>query len=125
MILFIDVFIKNYYVYRFNFIHLSCNQDSIYLTRYIILTDIEREQLEQTYKTSTNFIERGRSFQILPSAKKNSRTEVSRIANIDRQAVIRLFNSWDSAFAESQESLERTRSVYLLSSSILTRAEQN
>lgn len=38
--------------------------------RYIRLTDKEREQLEQSYKTSTNFIERSRSLQLLFSDRK-------------------------------------------------------
>jgi len=83
---------------------LSYNQDSIYFMRYIILTDKEREKLEQTYKTSTNFIERSRSFQILLSDKMNSMAEVSRITGIDLQAVIRLFNAWESASAENKMS---------------------
>ena len=45
--------------------------------RYIILTDKEREQLEQSYKTSTNFIERSRSLQLLLSDRKNSMADVS------------------------------------------------
>ena len=70
--------------------------------RYIILTDKEREQLEQSYKTSTNFIERSRSLQLLLSDRKNSMADVSRITKIDLQAVVRLFNAWDSASAESK-----------------------
>jgi hypothetical protein len=75
----------------------------IYIKRYIILTESEREQLEQSYKTSTNFIEKSRSLQILLSDRKNSMAEVSSIANIDIQAVIRLFNAWESASAESND----------------------
>jgi len=70
--------------------------------RYIILTDKEREQLEQSYKTSTNFIERSRSLQLLLSDRKNSMAAVSRITKIDSQAVVRLFNAWDSASAENK-----------------------
>ena len=70
--------------------------------RYIILTDKEREQLDQSYKTSTNFIERNRSSQILLSDRKNSMAEVSRITKVDLQAVIRLFNAWHSASAENK-----------------------
>ena len=81
---------------------MSYNQYGIYFMRYIILTESEREQLEQSYKTSTNFIERSRSLQILLSDRKNSMAEVSRITNIDIQAVIRLFNAWESASAESK-----------------------
>ncbi len=83
---------------------MSYNQDGIYFMRYIILTIEEREQLEHSYKTSTNFIERSRSFQILLSDKKKSMAEVSRITNIDIQAIVRLFNAWDSASAENKMS---------------------
>jgi hypothetical protein len=72
--------------------------------RYIILTDKEREQLEQSFKTSTNFIERNRSFQLLLSDRMNSMAEVSRITKIDIQAVIRLFNAWESATTENKMS---------------------
>ena len=102
MILFNDVFIKNTCVYRFKFVYLSYNQDCIYFMRYIILTESERVQLEQSYKSSTNFIERSRSLQILLSDRKNSMAEVSRITNVDIQAVIRLFNAWESASAENK-----------------------
>lgn len=70
--------------------------------RFIILTDKEREQLEQCYKSSQNFIERSRSLQLLLSDRKNSIAEVSRITKIDLQAIIRLFNAWDSASAENK-----------------------
>lgn len=70
--------------------------------RFIILTDKEREQLEQCYKTSHNFIERSRSLQLLLSDRKNSMAEVSRITKVDLQAIIRLFNAWDSASAENK-----------------------
>lgn len=69
--------------------------------RYVILTDKEREQLELSYKTSTNLIERSRSFQLLLSDRKNSVAEVSRITGIDKQVVIRLFNVWDSSSTEN------------------------
>lgn len=104
MILFIDVFIKNSCVCRFNFVYLSHNHDSTYFMRYITLTDSEKEQLEQSYKASTNFIVRSRSFQLLLSDRKNSMAEVSRITNIDKQAIIRLFNAWESASAENKMS---------------------
>jgi len=97
LILFIDVFIENICVCRFKFVYFTYNQYDIYFMRYIILTDNEREQLEYSYKTSTNFIERSRSFQILLSDRKNSMAEVSRITGIDVQAVIRLFNAWESS----------------------------
>ena len=61
--------------------------------RFIILTDKEREQLEKSYKTSHNFIERSRSLQLLLSDRKNSMAEVSRITKVDLQAFIRLFNA--------------------------------
>jgi len=64
--------------------------------RYIVLTTKEREQLEQTYKKSNNFIERNRSLQLLLSAKRYSMAEVARQTNTDIQAVTRLFNAWDS-----------------------------
>ena len=76
--------------------------------RYILLTDKEREQLEQTYKSSNNFIERSRSLQLLLSDKRNSMAEVSRQSNTDIQAVVRLFNAWDSA---SEENKMKTLSV--------------
>lgn len=69
---------------------------------YIVLTNKEREQLEQTYKTSSNFIERNRSFQLLLSDKRNSMTEVSRQSNTDIQAVIRLFNACDAASEDNK-----------------------
>ena len=72
--------------------------------RYVILTVNEREQLDQSYKTSSNFIERSRCFQLLLSDRKNSMAEVSRITNTDKQAVIRLFNAWESASAENKMS---------------------
>jgi len=72
--------------------------------KHIILINKKREQLEQSYKTSSNFIERSRSFQIMLSDRKNSMAEVSRITNIDIQAVIRLFNAWESASAENKMS---------------------
>jgi len=72
--------------------------------KYIILTDKEREELEQSYKTSTNFIERSRSLQLLLSDRKNSMADVSRITKKDLQAVVRLFNAWDFASAESKMS---------------------
>ena len=65
-------------------------------------SDKEREQLEQSYKTSTNFIERSRSLQLLLSDRKNSMAEVTRITKVDLQAVIRLFNAWDSSSAENK-----------------------
>jgi transposase len=70
--------------------------------RFIVLTNLEREQLEKIHITSTNFIERSRCFQILLSDRKNSMAEVSRITKVDLQAVIRLFNAWDSASAENK-----------------------
>ncbi len=70
--------------------------------RYILLTAKEREQLEQTYKSSNNFIERSRSLQLLLSDKRNSMAEVSRQSNTDIQAVVRLFNAWDSATEENK-----------------------
>ncbi len=70
--------------------------------RYILLTAKEREQLEQTYKSSNNFIERSRSLQLLLSDKRNSMAEVSRQLNTDIQAVVRLFNAWDSATEENK-----------------------
>ena len=70
--------------------------------RFIVLTNSEREQLEKIQKTSTNFIERSRRLQILLSDRKNSMAEVSRISKVDLQAVIRLFNAWDSASAENK-----------------------
>ena len=70
--------------------------------RFIILTDKEREQLEQCYKTSPNFIERSRSFQLLLSDRKNSMAEISRITKTDIQAIVRLFNAWESASAENK-----------------------
>lgn len=70
--------------------------------RYIVLTVKEREKLERTYKTSTNFIERSRCMQLLLSDKKNSMAEVSRQSNTDIQAIVRLFNAWDSASAENK-----------------------
>jgi len=70
--------------------------------RYVILTNKEREQLEHSYKTSTNFIERSRSLQLLLSDRKNSMAEVSRITKINSQAVVRLFNAWNSASAENK-----------------------
>ena len=70
--------------------------------RYIVLTAKEREKLEQTYKLSTNFIERSRSLQLLLSDKKNSMAEVSRQSNTDIQAIVRLFNAWDSADEEDK-----------------------
>lgn len=70
--------------------------------RFIILTNSEREQLDKIHKRSTNFIERSRSFQLLLSDRKNSMAEISRITNIDIQAVVRLFNAWDSASAENK-----------------------
>jgi hypothetical protein len=70
--------------------------------RYIVLTDQEREKLEQTYKLSTNFIERSRSLQLLLSDKRNSMAEVSRQSNTDIQAVVRLFNAWDSSAEEDK-----------------------
>lgn len=70
--------------------------------RFIVLTKLEREQLENIQKTSTNFIERSRCLQILLSDRKNSMAEVSRITKVDLQAVIRLFNAWDSASAENK-----------------------
>jgi hypothetical protein len=76
--------------------------------RYILLTAKEREQLEQTYKSSNNFIERSRSLQLLLSDKRNSMAEVSRQSNTDIQAVVRLFNAWDSA---SEENKMKTLSV--------------
>lgn len=76
--------------------------------RYILLTDKEREKLEQTYKLSTNFIERSRSLQLLLSDKKNSMAEVSRQSDTDIQAIVRLFNAWDSA---SEENKMKTLSV--------------
>lgn len=72
--------------------------------RFIVLTNKEREQLEQSYKTSHNFIERSRSLQLLLSDRKNSMAEVSRITKVDLQAVIRLFNAWDSASAGNKMS---------------------
>ena len=74
----------------------------IHIVRLIILTDSEREQLEKIHKTSTNIIERSRSLQLLLSDRKNSMAEVSRITKIDLQAIIRLFNAWDSASAENK-----------------------
>ena len=76
----------------------------MYFMRYIILTAKEREQLHQSYKTSTNFIERSRSFQILLSDRKNSMAEVSRLTCIDIQAVARLFNAWESSSTENKMS---------------------
>lgn len=38
---------------------------------YIELMTKERDQLEQTYKSSNNFIERSRSLQLLLSDKRN------------------------------------------------------
>ena len=76
--------------------------------RYIVLTTKEREKLEQTYKSSNNFIERGRSLQLLLSDKRNSMAEVSRQSNTDIQAIVRLFNAWDAA---SEENKMKTLSV--------------
>jgi hypothetical protein len=70
--------------------------------RYIVLTAKEREKLEQTYKLSTNFIERSRSLQLLLSDKRNSMAEVSRQSNADIQAIVRLFNAWESAAEEDK-----------------------
>ena len=70
--------------------------------RYILLTTKEREQLEQTYKSSNNFIERSRSFQLLLSDKRNSMAELSRQSNTDIQAIVRLFNAWDAASEENK-----------------------
>lgn len=70
--------------------------------RYIVLTTKEREQLEQTYKSSNNFIERSRSLQLLLSDKKNSMAEVSRQSDTDIQAIVRLFNAWDAACEENK-----------------------
>jgi hypothetical protein len=70
--------------------------------RYIILTSKEREKLEQTYKLSTNFVERSRSLQLLLSDKRNSMADVSRQTNTDIQAIVRLFNAWDSAVEEDK-----------------------
>ena len=70
--------------------------------RFIVLTDKEREQLEKSYKTSHNFIERSRCMQLLLSDKKNSMAEVSRQSNTDIQAIVRLFNAWDSASAQNK-----------------------
>lgn len=76
--------------------------------RYITLTAKEREKLEQTYKKSTNFIERSRCLQLLLSDKRNSMAEVSRQSNTDIQAIVRLFNAWESA---SEENKMKTLSV--------------
>jgi hypothetical protein len=70
--------------------------------RYIVLTTKEREELEQTYKSSNNFIERSRSLQLLLSDKKNSMAEVSRQSDTDIQAIVRLFNAWDAACEENK-----------------------
>jgi hypothetical protein len=70
--------------------------------RYIVLTTKEREQLDKTYKSSNNFIERSRSLQLLLSDKKNSMAEVSRQSNTDIQAIVRLFNAWDSALEQDK-----------------------
>ncbi len=76
--------------------------------RYIILTTKEREQLEKTYKSSNNFVERSRSFQLLLSNKRNSMAEVSRQSNTDIQSIVRLFNAWDAA---SEDNKMKTLSV--------------
>lgn len=70
--------------------------------RYILLTTKEREQLDQIYKSSNNFIERSRSLQLLLSDKRNSMAEVSRQSNTDIQAIVRLFNAWDAASEENK-----------------------
>ena len=75
------------------FAHLLYNQGCIYVMRFIILTTKERDELEIIHKTSTNFIERSRSFQLLLSGRKNSMTDVSKITNINIQAVARLFKA--------------------------------
>lgn len=70
--------------------------------RFIFLTNEIREQLENTYKTSVNSVERNRSFQLLLSDRKNSMAEISRITKTDIQAITRLFNAWESATAENK-----------------------
>ena len=70
--------------------------------RYVILTTESRNQLENLYKTSTNSVERSRSFQLLLSDRKNSMAEISRITKIDIQAITRLFNAWEAATAENK-----------------------
>ncbi len=76
--------------------------------RYIVLTTKEREQLEKTYKSSNNFVERSRSLQLLLSDKRNSMAEVSRQSNTDIQSIVRLFNAWDAA---SEDNKMKTLSV--------------
>lgn len=70
--------------------------------RSIILTTKIREELENIHKTGTNSVERNRSFQLLLSDRRNSMVEISRTTKTDIQAVVRLFNAWESASAENK-----------------------
>lgn len=70
--------------------------------RYIRLTEVEKQELENLYKTSTSSVVRKRCLCFLLSAKGNSATKVSHLVNVNWRTVLRLFDKWDSCDATNK-----------------------
>jgi len=77
--------------------------------RYVKLSEEEKRQLEELYKTSGNSIVIKRCLCLLLSDKQNSMIEVSRQLGVDRLTVRKLIEKWDSL-----ESGKRLSALYSL-----------
>ena len=75
--------------------------------RRIRLTEEEKQQLENLYKTSPNSVVRERSFCLLLSNKGHNLVEIAAISTFCRQTLSTLLNAWESA--SSNEKLATLR----------------
>lgn len=64
--------------------------------RIVKLTEEEREHLCNLHKTSTNHVTRERSQCLLLSDQGHSMAAISRLLNINRLKIVRLFNAWET-----------------------------
>ncbi|MFR9553413.1 MAG: helix-turn-helix domain-containing protein [Rikenellaceae bacterium] len=76
--------------------------------RYIILSENEKEQLEELYKDSDSWVIRRRCQALLLSNNGHSLAEVAKLLNIHWNTVSRLIDRWESNDADNRLSVLST-----------------
>lgn len=65
--------------------------------RYIKLTEEEKSELNNLYKSSLNVVVRRRCLSLLLSNDKHSMDSVAKITQVNRTTLYYLYNAWESA----------------------------
>lgn len=70
--------------------------------RVVQLTEKEKEQLENLYKTSNNSVVRRRSLSLLLSNDKHSMKSICSITKVGRTSLYYFFNAWEQSQEEDR-----------------------